>query len=331
MITIPKASKLPSGNWRIQMNVKGQKYSITAPTKRECESAARAKKQWLMDNYVPTELTVGQAIDRYINNRTNVTSPTTIAAYRSYRRNHFLTVMDTPIRLVDDWQSLINEEAVNCSPKTLKNVWGLISPVITSCGIREPKVTLPKYIVKEIEFLEPDMIHPFLDAIHDDRHEVPYLLALHSLRLSEVIAMSRDKIAGGKLLVHGARLKTPQGMIYRELNKTDTSRREIKILIPRLQELIDGYEWNNLSERNSEIYSKHLKTICKKNDFPIITMHCLRHTFCTLCFNEHIDPYDTMRLGGWKDFNTVMRHYRHLADAERKESEDILSSFYEKS
>ena len=45
IIEIPTAKQLPSGSWRIQLRLGGERVSVTAATKEECESQARSVKE----------------------------------------------------------------------------------------------------------------------------------------------------------------------------------------------------------------------------------------------------------------------------------------------
>lgn len=63
---IPKAQKLPSGNWRVGLMVDGKRISITEPTKKAAESKAAAIKAGMKAEAAPASLTVGKAIDLYI-------------------------------------------------------------------------------------------------------------------------------------------------------------------------------------------------------------------------------------------------------------------------
>jgi len=44
-VKIPKATKLPSGNWNINMMVDRQRISITAATRKEVERQAAARRR----------------------------------------------------------------------------------------------------------------------------------------------------------------------------------------------------------------------------------------------------------------------------------------------
>lgn len=87
-----KAKKLPSGNWRVQVfagtdsNGKRIMKSFTAETKKEAEFLAA---QFTARHKEPvSEMTVGKAIDKYIESKSNILSPTTISGYKKIRRNN---------------------------------------------------------------------------------------------------------------------------------------------------------------------------------------------------------------------------------------------------
>lgn len=46
---------------------------------------------------------------------------------------------------------------------------------------------------------------------------------------------------------------------------------------------------------------------------PIITPHVLRHNYITICWENGLDPYITMRLAGHKSIKTTMDIYTHLS------------------
>ena len=85
-----KAKKLPSGSWRVLQFVgldadgKRQYKSFTAPTKREAEFLAA---EYVAKKKRPSgRMTVGEAIDRYIESKDGVLSPTTVSGYQKIRR-----------------------------------------------------------------------------------------------------------------------------------------------------------------------------------------------------------------------------------------------------
>ena len=74
-------------------------------------------------------LKFGEALEDYISSRENILSPCTIRDYRGIQRNYIPSLMDIKIDdiIQDDIQKAINLEAVKLSPKTVRNIHGLIS------------------------------------------------------------------------------------------------------------------------------------------------------------------------------------------------------------
>lgn len=147
-----KAKKLPSGSWRVQLYVgkdpggKKQYKSFTAPTRREAELAAA---EYAMDMPAPgsgSELTLGDAMDKYIALKSNVLSPSTIRGYKAIRKTHLQRLM--PIKLgritKDIAQAEFNLLAASASPKTVRNVNGLfVATFKMFMPGRQMQITMP--------------------------------------------------------------------------------------------------------------------------------------------------------------------------------------------
>ena len=91
---LPSAKKLPSGNWNVSVMIAGERISITAPTKKEAENQAAAIKSGAKAARKKTGLTVGEAIDQYVESKDAVLSPATIAGYKRIRANALQDILD---------------------------------------------------------------------------------------------------------------------------------------------------------------------------------------------------------------------------------------------
>ena len=123
-----KAKQLPSGAWRVQVFNKGgnpRYISFTADTEDEATYLALEWKRG-RERKAQVGLTVGEAIDQYIDLKDGVLSPTTIANYRGIRRNNLKNLMDIPVKKLTPFmvQQAINEEAKLISPRTHKRQIG---------------------------------------------------------------------------------------------------------------------------------------------------------------------------------------------------------------
>lgn len=328
---IPKVKKLPSGNYHCEVKINGKRISITEPTKNECHNKAVLLKSGIAKNAVNT--TLRNAIDRYIEARSNVLSPATIRGYRTMQKNRFAGVMDMRIDAVTNWQAVVNAETRTCGSKTLKNAWGFVASVLKENGVTTNNITLPQVITSEHAFLQPDEIRPFLAAIRDDKYELVYLLALHGMRHSEIMALDiKNSISNDRIKIRGAAVPNElHKYVWKAENKNTTSRRDVPVLIPRVVELIRDSKEDQQAVVQSTSYGvyKHLIRICQDNGFEYMGLHGLRHSFASLCYKLQISEAETMRLGGWSDPGVMRRIYTHLSEIENRESEEKLRNFFQ--
>lgn len=312
------AQKLPSGNYRVQYYKDGKRHSVTRPTAYEAEREAAL----LMNGNIP-DITLHEAIDCYINERKNVLSPSTIVGYRTIQRNRFQSVMHLPIADKIRWQQVVNDEALTISPKTLYNSWGLVKAILTTYGVAVPRVQLPQRITEEHEFFQPEEIKQFVKLIEGHENEAQFLLCLHGLRKSEMLAVTDSDIKDGYIYVRGSIIRTEANTyVSRDSNKTVKSRRQVPIFIDRLSTL--SLECNC----RPDTIGRRFQRLCEENGLPQIGLHGLRHSFVSLCYYLGISLMVTMRYGGYSNPTVVQSIYTHLANRELKDSEAKLKQFF---
>ena len=186
-------------------------------------------------------MTVDAALEAYIKSR-ELLSPSTLRGYEAIRRTRFKAISDKDINAVD-WQNAINAEAKLCSPKTIKNAWGLFSSALKSAGVDPGEVTLAQVASKDLPWLDYEQIKTFLEAVKYEPCELGALLELHSLRRSEIYALTAADVdlAKGLIRVEGAAvLDADNNLTQKDTNKNETSRRTVPIMIPRLREMLPG-------------------------------------------------------------------------------------------
>lgn len=320
-ISVPKAKQLPSGNWFIYLRIGGQAVPITETTEAKATAKARALKAGYLKAKNVSDLTFSGAIDRYIRENSNTLSPATIRGYRSIQKNRFKSVMGRSLRAPVHWQSIINAEAGQVSPKSVKNAWALLTRVMKLNGCEIPDVNLPQVPKAEQPFLDPDQIRLFLAAMKGHPDEYAALLALHSLRRSELAAadVSKDLIRVRGAVV----LDEHNNLVAKAVNKNETSTRTIPVMIPRLKELppIVQPDLNHLNER--------INRVCKAAGLPAVGVHGLRRSFASLAYFLHWPTLKTMQTGGWKDLNTVMKIYTYLSAEAGKTADKSMADFYQ--
>lgn len=333
MQKLPKITRLPSGSWHCTLYIDGQRIYITEPSKTACkEKALLIKAQAITGSLITSTLTLREAIDKYLDARSNVLSPATLRGYRTIQRNRFSSVMDMRIDKVANWQKVVNAETRYCNPKTLKNAWGFIKSVLAENGITPHGVTLPQILQEEHAILQPDEIKPFIAAVRGAEYELVYLLALHGLRKSEIMGLDiRNSVSGSEIRVRGAVVPNEEHkFVWKAENKNTTSRRTVPILIGRVTEIIKASPdaaQHQLRCTSNAVY-RQLMQICQDNGFDYMGLHGLRHSFASLCYALKISEAETMRLGGWSDPAVMRKIYTHLSARENHESEERLRAFF---
>lgn len=329
-IKVPAPKQLPSGSWRIQLKAEGQ--SVTEKTPELCIAKARAiRAGFIEEKKKAPKLTVNSAIGAYIQDNSNVLSPSTLRGYRIILKNRFVNYHDTDISSVD-WQRAINEEATVCSPKTLKNSWGLVATVMRHNGIAVPNVRLPQVVEKEQPWLNFEQIQILLKEVYGKSCEMAVLLALHSLRRSELLCITPSKVDERGIHVDGAVVYTENALVEKDTNKNAGSKRVVPIMIPRLQELFDTSDNAPDEPYVTEYFQtgyKHINKACRDAGLPEVGYHGLRRSFASLAYHAGWPERVTMQIGGWADWQTMHKVYIKLDNSDVEAATQRMKKLYE--
>lgn len=333
-IKVPKPRQLKSGKWNIQLRAEGE--SVTEDTAELCELKAKAIRAEFVQrekDKPKVETTLEDAIDKYIASKSNVLSPSTIVGYKSLKKNRFKSVMKLPLSSVTNWQAVVNTESANVSPKTIKNAWGLVRPVLKNEGITPPEVKLPSLTKKPPVFLTAEQIKVFVKAVKGTKVEIPALLGLHSLRRSEMAALdwSNVDLKNKRITVSGAVVPGENWtLVEKPQNKTASSQRTIPIMIPELYDALKA-----VKDKNGKVVTCYASTvydwvneICEQNNLPKLGVHGLRHSFASLAYHIGMDEQSAMQIGGWSDYATMRKIYTHLSSLDLSKAENKMSDFY---
>ena len=129
----PTPVQLPSGSWRCQVMVAGKRISVVDDDPAVAHAKALALKAGLIQKEKPvTSMTVGDAVDRYIESKDSVLSPSTVAGYKRVRQNDMEDIADTrlPLLTQEVVQRWVNGLSKKKSPKSVRNAHGLLSAAL---------------------------------------------------------------------------------------------------------------------------------------------------------------------------------------------------------
>ena len=132
---IPEPKQKKSGRWYIQLMVDGTRLNRTFDSREDALYwASGLKTKSAQDARSPRRLTVGEAIDRYIESKDGVLSPTTLWNYKKSKKNDFESIQSVQLRNLtqETVQRWVNQLAKKKSPKTVSNAHGLLSVVLAA-------------------------------------------------------------------------------------------------------------------------------------------------------------------------------------------------------
>lgn len=315
-----KAKKLPSGNWRVLVydytdsNGKRHYESFTAADKAEAEYQAAEFSINKKRRKIPANMTLREAIDKYISCKENLLSPATVRGYIAIKKNRFKPIMDKKIDKIEneDIQSCINEEAKTYSPKTIRNGYGLIRTILHEyCGYY-PSVTLPQPIEYTANVVQPEDIPRLLKAVEGDTCEVQILLALWlGLRRSEILGLHWDQINIKRhtIEIKNALVPDKNNKLILKGTKTVKSQRVLPIPDYIYNKLIKLDKTNDFIFNTSpDLPLKHLKKACKSIGIENVRLHDLRHTMASIGGLLNISDQYLMKIGGWSNTKTLKKY-----------------------
>lgn len=320
---IPEPKQLPSGQWYIQLMVDGQRYNKAFDTPEEAAVwAVQIKTRSVEYHKSPRRMTVGEAVDHYIELKEPVLSPSTVRGYRETKRNLMgeLIRVSLPDLDQDRVQRWINSLVkAGKSPKTVSNAHGLLSAVLAEY---KPDMalhtTLPQKRRQEVQIPTESEIKTIIAASKGTKYELPLTLAAWlGLRRSEITGLRWEDVDGEYLHVRRAIVKGTDGPVEKG-TKTASGTRRIH-LPPYLVDLIHAQPKTDehiITLSGHAIYDA-LRRICKKAGLPCYRLHDLRHLNASILLAEGIpDKYSMQRMGHATN-NMLKTTYQHtLRDRE---------------
>lgn len=325
-ITVPRPRQLHSGNWTIQL--RKENVSVTEKSKQACIDKAKAiRAGYIQVQKALPKQCLGDLIREYIDDNEPVLSPSTVRAYESMARNRFQRYQRMDLNGIK-WQQAINNECAECSPKTVLNGWRLVTAAMRYKGLEVPNVKLPQVVQEERPWLDYQEIQAFIKAIEGKSCETACLLALHSLRISEIRALTPGSIEDEIIHVRGATVPDKNNkMVTKAANKNATSRRDVPVMIPRLLEIWPEHDEELIIPGGAALRGQIAKA-CEECGYNVITIHGLRHSFASLAYHLGWDMMTTCAVGGWKTSNTVQKVYTHLAITDKNTNVEAMKNFY---
>lgn len=331
-----KAKKLPSGKWFCRVNYKDEegKYkskSFTASTKKEVEHTASEFLMAKKDSMKPENKTLGQLADDFIENRSTILSPSTIAGYKKIRRTAFQDIVNVRLGILtkEMYQKAVNAYTKGHSPKTVKSAHAFYNKLLKENGYSIGEgINLPQKRKTEIEIPTEEEMISFLDNIKDTRiYSYCLLASAMGLRKSEIVSLKWMDVDLKKkaLQVRRARVKDEFGIYVEKVPKTTSSERTIpmpQVVIDALGEAkgADMY----IFEGNPRGYEESYRHYRNKYNFPY-KFHSLRHYCASVMLKMGIPNRYAAEYLGHSTENMLQRVYQHTFQQDKESYAQMMA------
>ena len=307
----------------------------------------------------PNRMTVGAWLDTWTTEYLGGVKPSTVAAYKSTVKNHLKPGLGA-IRLDElnahTIQSLYNRLGDTRSPKTVKNVHGILHKALQQAVINRyipynpaEACVLPRAERKELKPLDDALISAFLKAVKGLQFEDLFRVALFTgIREGEILGLCWDVVDLDKGTIH----------IIRQLQKisgewvlvtTKNSKGRTITLAPFVVQILRTVKHQQLENRlrygdcwedsgfvftnelgqhlNRHTVLKHFKKIMAQIGSPETRFHDLRHSYAVASIRSGDDIKTVQENLGHATAAFTLNVYGHVTDQMKQDSAARMEKF----
>lgn len=331
------AKKLPSGNWRVQVfshieDGKRKYVSFTASTKAEAQRQAaefQANKQY---DDKPQDITVGHAINRYIDSKSNILSPKTLLEYRKYARNYYKSIENIRLGSLTSvtLQDFVNSHAKTLSSKTVTNIYGLLRVSIKMYTERNFHVTLPPKSNVDRHIPTDADIRILMEKANPTL-KIAIALGSQGLRRGEIASLKYGDILRdfNAIYVHSDMVLGEDGWVYKPIPKTNKSTRTVVLPKKLIEMLGDGDDDEYiLGVLPSTITSDFINL---RNRLGLqCRFHDTRHYSVSIMHALNLPDAYIMEHNGYSSDKVMKSVYRHALPDKANKYTAIANEYFER-
>ncbi len=309
----------------------GKKHyrSFTAPTRTQAEFEAL---QWRNSHpsHEKPSMALYEAVERYIELKRGVLSPSTVRGYEAILRNRLSSIGDISIDDVtqSDLQKWVSDLAKDYKPKYVRNCYGLVSAALEMFKPESKfKVTLPAKERPDLYCPSDDDVKALLEEIKGTELEIAVLLAAFGpLRRGEICALTSDDIHGNVISVNKSMVRGDDNQWHIKQPKTYGSYREVEFPNFVIQKLkgIKG----PVMHINPEQVTSQFRRVLEKTDLPHFRFHDLRHYSASIMHAIGVPDQYILQRGGWISDNVMKTVYRNAIDTETTKQTKKINDYF---
>ena len=343
-----KPQKLASGSYRVRLytgtDEDGKKIykSFTHKDKDVVVAMAmtyksKNKRNKKNKSVLPDELTVRQAIAKYISSKEKILSPSTVRGYNIHLRNYLKSIMELPLSSLtsEAVQKAINFEVQQGhSSKTIKNAYGLLTATLKKYAPElQLYCSLPQKTKKDMYIPTKEDIRVIQKAVLDTNMELPFCLSIYlGLRRSELCALTWNDIdfKNKTVRINKAMVITKDGDYTVKPPKTQAGYRTISIP-DKCLEVLKKYKKKSgyITDLKSDTIATKFNRILKRLNMPHFRWHDLRHYTASVMLALNIPTKYAQEIMGHETDNMLKNVYQHTMSEEMKKISEKINVFFE--
>lgn len=311
---------------------------FTAEKKKDCERMAKEFEVNRKQDKMPNDLTVSEAVKKYIDLKSNILSPSTIRGYQMIQKTKYPIIGHIKLnRLTNELiQSEINQEAARHSPKYIRNIYALLT---ASLEMFAPEFryhfSYPDYRKKDIDIPSADDIRRLLDVSPlADQSLAVKLAAFLGLRRGEICGIHVDDVDMGSKILHVRRsvVLSPDGKWVEKPPKTKAGRRDMvipPIILDDVNAAMDGKsKTDKLVNLNPSQISDYFDTMIRQSGINKCTFHSLRHYYASVMLANNVPNKYAMEMMGHETENMLHRVYQHTMNDKKKAVASQINQYF---
>ena len=311
--------------------------SFTADTLDEARVAAfQWKKSHNNDERKPI-ITVAAAVQKYIDMKRNVLSPSTMRNYVRIHDNHIENNSIGSIHIdkltntdVQIWISTLSEIH---SPKTVRNIFTLFKSSIEMFmpDIRF-RITLPAKIKTDLRCPNDEDIRKLLSLMREkygsgsDMEICLYLAAFGTLRRGECAALHSDDIEGNVIHINKCMVEDEYDCWTIKTTKTYSSTRAVEL--PQFVVDMIKDKKGRIVHYNPDQITSHFRRCVEASGIEYIRFHDLRHYSASIMHAIGVPDQYIMDRGGWSSDNVMKAVYRNVIDIEKARQTVKINNYF---
>lgn len=332
-------------SWRVKVYAGNKKYrSVTGATRTEAiQKAEKLQAELLSEREKPesddpyADLTVAEAMERYVEAKKNALSPKTYCEYTKMRKNSLASLHEIKLGELtqEQVQIAIGIAAADHEPKTVRNMHGLLSSTLKmfrpdfTLHTKLPQKKKPEIVIPT----EADVLS-LLAEVRDTSIDAPvHLAVLCGMRMSEILGLRWSEVDFDKRTIHicAAKVKNIENETVLKDTKTFAGDRKIRIVPAAAESLKRCYSPGNefvTDLQSHNVYNRYkfaLKRCCPGKRY---SFHELRHYAASVMIMLGIPLKYISDYLGHETEDMVNRVYGHVMADKKDEMFDRLESYY---